>query len=278
MVIDSELLPTWRQAMRAKAKALHIKGTILLSAQDGINLFVAGEPLQLEEFKQYICSYPEIGKLHFKDSESTDRPFSRMLVKIKNETIAFGVDQVIPHKKTAPYVSPEQLQQWYENNKEMVVLDTRNDYEIALGSFDNAIDLNIKSFRDFPEAVKNLPQTIKDKPVVTFCTGGIRCEKAAEYMLQLGFKEVYQLHGGILNYFDKCQEKHYHGECFVFDKRVAVDHTLKETATKQCYACRMPLTPEKQEGLKQCPFCKGNPYMGKRARTKQQGYVGESAK
>ena len=121
------------------------------------------------------------------------------------------------------------------------MLDTRNDYEVRIGAFDNAVDLGIKHFRDFPAALAKLPESAKKKPVVTYCTGGIRCEKAAELMSQEGFEQVYQLDGGIINYFEKCAGDHYHGECFVFDQRVALDPELKETKTVQCYACEIQL-------------------------------------
>lgn len=245
----------------SKAKELSLKGTILLSTE-GINLFVAGLNEHIDDFFNHLDTYPSFKNLEKKRSVSQEKPFTRMLVRIKKEIISMGHQEIQPEKATAPHLSPEEFKRWYDENKNMLVLDTRNTYEVELGTFDKAIDLNIESFRDFPEAVVEMSEEDKAKPVVTFCTGGIRCEKAAQFMLNNGFKEVYQLDGGILNYFEKCSGEHYSGECFVFDKRVAVDTALNETTTTQCYACRMPLKLE-QVALS-CPYCQGDPRNGKR--------------
>ena len=144
--------------------------------------------------------------------------------------------------RNAAYKAFSELKKWYQEKHDMIVLDTRNDFEVKLGTFENAMDLHIEHFREFSDAVDLLPADLKEKPIVTFCTGGIRCEKAAELMLQKGFKNVYQLDGGILNYFEKCGGDFYRGDCFVFDQRVAVNSELKETQAKQCFDCRTPLS------------------------------------
>lgn len=251
--IAEDRLPELRASLRSRTRAAGMKGTILLSPE-GINLFVAGTREQIELLRSMLDETEEFRGLDFKESPSTDQPFTRMLVKIKKEIIAFGQDSVDPLKHVAPYITPQELAEMYAENEDMIVLDTRNDYEIQLGTFDDAVGLDIKNFRDFPAALANAGLD-KSKTVVTFCTGGIRCEKAAEFMLQQGFKDVRQLEGGILRYFEHIGQDHYHGECFVFDKRVAVNHELNETATVQCYECRSPITAEQQREFQgQCPY------------------------
>lgn len=254
VTLKEAILPDLRAVFKDKAVSLNLKGTILLSTE-GINLFLAGERDNIDEFKAFLAERPSFQEMWFKESYSDHQPFSRMLVRLKKEVISMGHAEIEPEKETAPHLPPEILKQWYENNKEMIVLDTRNDYEVELGTFENALDLNIETFRAFPDAIDMLPEEMKEKPIVTFCTGGIRCEKAAQLMLNKGFKEVYQLEGGILNYFEQCGGEHYEGECFVFDKRVALDGNLKETTTQQCYACRspLPLAQQPKDGI--CPHC-----------------------
>lgn len=256
MPLPLEALPEWRQHLRTEAMRLGIKGSILLS-HEGVNMFLAALPEAIAAFRVVLTElHAEFADLWFKESYSEAQPFSRMLVKIKKEIIAMGCDDIAPHTATAPYVTPQQLDEWYAAGKDMVLLDTRNDYEVALGTFEAAVDLNIKKFRDFPEAMVQLGDALKDKTVVTFCTGGIRCEKAAAWMQQQGYQDVYQLEGGILNYFEQSPHAHYQGECFVFDKRVAVDVDLQETPTTQCYGCRQPLTKAVQMAkLTHCPDC-----------------------
>ncbi len=257
---ESEL-PVLRADLKEKALESGIKGTILLSTE-GINLFLAGEVEGIETFKQVLASNPHFGQLTYKESLSDEQPFSRMLVRLKKEIISMGCPEIRPESEAAPHLSPEELKEWYLQGKKMVILDTRNDYEVKLGTFDQAVDLNIKSFRDFPKVIENLPEEMKTLPIVTFCTGGIRCEKAAQLMLNRGFRNVYQLDGGILNYFEKVGGDHYHGECFVFDKRVAVNHRLEETATVQCYSCRNPLSADEQQNAAgTCPFCGENKFL-----------------
>eukprot|EP00640_Fibrocapsa_japonica_P006459 CAMPEP_0113942288 /NCGR_PEP_ID=MMETSP1339-20121228/8028_1 /TAXON_ID=94617 /ORGANISM="Fibrocapsa japonica" /LENGTH=186 /DNA_ID=CAMNT_0000946691 /DNA_START=297 /DNA_END=857 /DNA_ORIENTATION=- /assembly_acc=CAM_ASM_000762 len=183
-----------------------------------------------------------------------------MLVKIKKEIIAFGVESIHPEKsQPCPHVKPRQLLDWLRDEKEEVVLlDTRNDYEYELGTFQGAVTLDLQHFRDFPNVVKDLPESLKGRKIVTFCTGGVRCEKAGPYLIQNGFSNVYQLHGGILKYFEDCGSEHYDGDCYVFDKRVALDPNLSETKTIMCFACRQPLSPELQTNLPNCPKCGKN--------------------
>lgn len=203
---------------RQKATESALKGTILLSTE-GINLMLAGELRNVEQFKQFLKEETSVGDLIYKESFSDDFPFLRLFVRIKPEIISMGCPEIKPAGKTAPSVSPEIFRRWYRDKKEMIILDVRNDYEVAAGHFANALDLNLQTFREFPEALDQLSENIKSKPIVTYCTGGIRCEKASALMLEKGFQEVYQLDGGILNYLECCGEEFYEGDCFVFDNR-----------------------------------------------------------
>jgi RluA family pseudouridine synthase len=248
-----------RGRLLERCRGLGLKGTILL-APEGINLFIAGEPDAVEVLLADLRLLPGLADLKPKYSESATQPFSRMLVRLKKEIIAFGVPGVDPAAYTSPRLEPRELKRWLDEEKPVILLDTRNDYEIKLGTFRNAIPARISHFRDFPSAVAHLPETMKSIPMVTFCTGGIRCEKAAPYMEQVGFKEVYQLEGGILKYFEEVGSDHYDGECFVFDQRVGVDPALRETSSHVCHACQTPLTEAEQLDPRfvehvSCPYC-----------------------
>lgn len=241
---------------------LSLKGSILIS-EEGINVFLAGLEHALDTFSQQL---PSLGlpKIEFKKSPSEAIPFKKLLIKIKPEIITVGRPDISPIRTPAPYIEPEVLKAWLDEGREVVLLDTRNDYEIYLGKFKDAIDCDIKNFHEFPEAIQKLDPALKQKTIVTYCTGGIRCEKAAPILMEAGFTDVYQLEGGILQYFEDCQDAHYEGECFVFDKRIAVNSHLQETETVQCFACRMPVTPDAQESPHykigySCPFCFDKP-------------------
>ena len=193
-----------------------------------------------------VRSIPGLADLTPKESASAEQPYNRMLVKIKKEIIAFGVAGIDPARQPAAKLSPRTLKQWLDEGRAITLLDTRNDYEIRLGTFRGAVAAGIDHFRDFPEAVRRLPPAVKDRPIVMFCTGGIRCEKAGPFMAREGY-DVFQLDGGILKYFEECGGAHYDGECFVFDRRVGLDPNLQETKSVMCFACQMPLTEEDQK-------------------------------
>src|SRR5579871_737009 len=235
-----------RERLFELCKSWGLKGTILLSTE-GINLFVAGLRPQIDLLLAELRAIPGLEDLTAKISESAEQPFHRMLVKIKKEIIAFGVEGIDPARKPAPKLSPRELKQWLDEGRPITLLDTRNDYEVKLGSFRNALPIGIKNFRQFPDAVRALPVEMKRTPIVMFCTGGIRCEKAGPFMLNEGFEQVFQLDGGILKYFEECGGEHYDGECFVFDGRVGVDAGLQETESCVCFNCQSPLTPEEQD-------------------------------
>ncbi len=181
--------------------------------------FLAGLPQAIEDFLTFLKQYRIFDDIIFQKTWSEQQPFRRLLVKIKKEIISMGKKEITPEKNPAPYLNPLQFKQWLDENKDLYILDARNQYEIEKGTFCHAVNLNLKHFRHFPEAAKQLPEHVKEKAVVTFCTGGIRCEKAALYLMKLGFKEVYQLEGGIINYFNQCGDQHFQGACFVFDER-----------------------------------------------------------
>jgi UPF0176 protein len=224
--LPHDFLAELQIGLKKETQRLGLKGSILLS-QEGINLFLAGQRKAIIEFQEQLNSFPAFKNLSFKESLSDFQPFKRMLVKIKKEIIPFGIDSIRPELHTATSITPETLQNWLKERPNLVLLDTRNSFEVEFGSFKNSIHLELKHFRDFPKAVQKLPNTIKKSPVVTFCTGGIRCEKASAFLLESGFDEVYQLEGGILNYFEKCGSHHYDGLCFVFDDRKALTPALE---------------------------------------------------
>jgi len=211
--------------LKSQSLALELKGTILIS-EEGINVCVCGSRTAIESFYTFLS--PRFPDIDFKESISDHQPFKQMLIKIKPEIITFGQLGISPITNPAPNIAPETLKQWLDDGKEMLILDTRNDYEVQIGKFKNAMTLDIQNFRDFATAVEQLPENYKNMPIVTYCTGGIRCEKAAPFLMNVGFKEVYQLEGGILKYLKICGNAHYEGACFVFDKRIAVDCHLKE--------------------------------------------------
>ena len=236
-----------------------MRGTILLSTE-GINVFVSADSAAADRLLVRLKTIPGLADLTAKISESDHQPFNRMLVKIKKEIIAFGVSGIDPGRRPAPRLQPRQLKQWLDEGRAITLLDTRNTYEVKLGTFRGARTLELDHFRQFPAAVTALPGNLKHEPVVTFCTGGIRCEKAAALLETTGFTNVFQLDGGILHYFEECGGAHYEGDCFVFDKRVAVDASLRETDAALCFVCQTPLTLAEQKDFRyvesvSCPYC-----------------------
>jgi UPF0176 protein len=252
-------LKSLRASLQRQCEDWELKGTILLSPE-GINLFVAGAPEKIEQLLAQLRSLPGLETLQAKVSKTDHQPFRRMLVRIKKEIIAFGVEGIDPARRTSAKLAPRELKRWLDDGRPITLLDARNDYEVKLGTFRNAVPIGIDQFRDFPRAVARLAPELKQQPIVMFCTGGIRCEKAGPFMEREGFQNVFQLDGGILKYFEECGEAHYDGECFVFDGRVGVDASLQETDSRQCFNCQSPLTKAEQqhehyvEG-QSCPYC-----------------------
>jgi len=250
------------EQMRAPLKKIcdyhNLMGTILLSPE-GINFVLSAARDRIDAFVDHIRTDERFEDIWIKYSESEECAFRKMNVRLKKEIISMGDPSIIPHEFTGAKIDPLEFKSWIDQGKELTILDTRNDYEIRLGTFENAVDFDIGSFRQFPQAVANcdLP---KDKPLVMFCTGGIRCEKASAVMLNQGFQEVYQIQGGILNYFEQTNGAHWNGECFVFDRRVGLDGNLQETKSDVCWACREPLSIEEQKSPQfvqgmSCPYC-----------------------
>ena len=233
----TELL-TLQKTLKEECLSIGIKGTILIS-EEGINFCVAGTPDAVTRFKALLATDVRLADIVFKESLSDFIPYKRMLVKIRQEIIPLsGID---PTLQPAPVITAPELKQWIDEGKDFVLLDTRNNYEVEFGTFKNAMTFDIRHFRTFARFVEQLPDELKEKPIVSFCTGGVRCEKAAPLLLQQGFKEVYQLDGGILAYFEQCGGAHYQGDCYVFDQRIAVNPQLEPARVAQCFLCSFPI-------------------------------------
>jgi UPF0176 protein len=215
-----------KATLQQHCQDLELKGTILLSFE-GINIVLAGTEEGVASFQAAMRADPRFADLRFKRSASAYQPFERMLVKIKKEIITLRVPGLDPAKERAPAVAPAELKRWLDEGREVVLLDTRNAFEVEAGTFDGALDLRLSSFGQFAAAADRLDASLKDKTIVTFCTGGIRCEKAAPVLIGKGFRNVFQLDGGILQYFEECGDAHFNGRCFVFDQRVALDGNLE---------------------------------------------------
>ena len=239
--------------------SLELKGSVYLSP-NGINFSLAGSEEAVEQYLNFMEQDKRFLDVPLKKTYSETQPFRRMRVRPKKEIISLGRDDINPRELTGDYVTPQELYAMYENNEDMVVLDTRNEYETRVGLFENAVDLQLDTFRDFPNAIEQLPDEYKDKQIVMYCTGGIRCEKASAVMLKAGFSDVKQLEGGVLDYFKETGGKYWNGDCFVFDDRVALDTDLKETEYIYCYICREPLSGEEKASPdfkinEHCPYC-----------------------
>jgi UPF0176 protein len=230
-----------RAPLLAFCDARGIRGTLLL-AEEGINGTIAGTPRAISEVLAYLRSDDRLADLECKFSYNTDRPFLRMKVKLKKEIVTMGRPGIDPNQSVGRYASPEQWNALVDD-PDCLVIDTRNDYEVEIGTFQGAINPNTTSFREFPEWVEENLDPSKHKKVAMFCTGGIRCEKSTSLLVSMGFEDVWHLQGGILNYLEKTpvEQTRWNGECFVFDSRVSVDHHLEKGRYDQCYACRFPI-------------------------------------
>jgi UPF0176 protein len=244
----------------ARAKEAGIRGSLLI-AKEGINGTIAGEEPSLRAFLDYLRSDPRLADLVHKESWTDEMPFLRMKVRKKKEIVTIGLPEVDPTKLVGTYVKPKDWNALI-SDPNVVLVDTRNDYEVEIGTFQGAIDPNTTSFGEFPEWTQTAPELQGKTKVAMFCTGGIRCEKASSYMLSQGVEEVFHLEGGILKYLEEIpkDESMWEGECFVFDERVAVDHDLKPGKYTMCFGCRRPVSPEMKQDPKYmegvcCPHC-----------------------
>ncbi len=249
-----------RAPLQERCDALGITGTLLL-AGEGINGTIAGTRSGIDQILAYLRSDPRLADLEHKESVADLPPFYRMKVKLKKEIVTMGVPGINPTELVGQYVKPEDWNALI-SDPDVLLVDTRNDYEVDVGTFKGAVDPRITTFREFPAYVKNNFDPEKQPRVAMFCTGGIRCEKASAYMLQQGFSEVYHLQGGILKYLENIPEEQsmWQGECFVFDQRVAVGQGLTPGHYELCYGCARPITAEdktspKYEESVSCPHC-----------------------
>lgn len=256
-------LPDYRSlqpSLTAICQAQAVKGTILL-APEGTNGTLAGTPSGIDQVLSCIKEDQRLSDMEVKFSMATTPPFARLKVRLKKEIVTIGLPEVSPVQQVGTYVAP---QAWNDIicDPEVTVIDTRNDYEVAMGSFDRAQNPETASFHEFPDFAKQQLDPAKHKKIAMFCTGGIRCEKASSYLLSQGFEQVYHLKGGILKYLEEIpeQESLWQGECFVFDERVAIRHGLKPGTHGMCYACGHPVSPADQASAQyelevSCPHC-----------------------
>ena len=249
-----------REPLLDACQSAGTRGTLLL-AREGINGTIAGSREGVDQVLAYLRCDPRLSDLEHKESVDDHMPFYRMKVKLKKEIVTMGVNGIDPNLAVGTYVKPADWNSLL-NDPEVMLIDTRNDYEYSIGTFRGAIDPHTTSFREFPAFVRTHLDPRKQKKIAMFCTGGIRCEKASAFMLQEGFEEVYHLQGGILKYLEEVpqQDSMWEGECFVFDNRVAVNHRLEKGQYDQCYGCRHPITEQDKLSDKYhkgvcCPRC-----------------------
>lgn len=251
---------SYRQPLLDLMKQEGVRGTLLL-AHEGINGTVAGSEAAVMRLLDWLKTHPVFEGLSHKESFCDENPFYRTKVKLKKEIVTMGVEGIDPRHIVGTYVKPKEWNALI-SDPEVLVVDTRNDYEVAIGSFSRALNPNTKTFREFPQYVAENLDPRQHKKVAMFCTGGIRCEKSTAYLKQNGFEEVYHLEGGILKYLEEvpAEDSLWRGECFVFDNRVTVGHGLKPGDYDQCHACRMPISKADQEHAHfeqgvSCPHC-----------------------
>ena len=240
-----------------------VRGTLLL-AKEGINGTVAGSQAGIDTLLSWLSEDPRLADIVHKESYDEEMPFYRTKVKLKKEIVTMGIEGIDPKQVVGTYVKPKDWNALI-SDPDVVLVDTRNNYEVEIGTFKNAVNPNTVSFREFPAYVQENMDPTKQKKIAMFCTGGIRCEKSTAYMKEQGYNEVYHLEGGILKYLEEVpkEETMWEGECFVFDNRVSVNHDLEKGLYDQCHACRMPITEEEkqhekyQEGVS-CHHCFDN--------------------
>lgn len=249
-----------QQPLLEYCQSQNIKGTILL-AKEGINGTIAGTRQSIDHTLAYLRSHLPFSDLEHKESTATDLPFARLKVRLKKEIVTLGIPEIDPNQQVGTYVAPQDWNQVI-SDPEVTLIDTRNQYEVEIGTFQGAINPQTESFREFPEYIAKNIDPKQHPKVAMFCTGGIRCEKASSYLLAQGFQEVYHLKGGILKYLEQIspEESLWQGECFVFDERVTVKEGLKIGNYELCYACGHPISEADKaspyyEPIISCPYC-----------------------
>lgn len=252
-----------RPSLKGFCEVQGIKGTLLL-AKEGINGTIAGTRTAIDAVVSYLKTVGPFQKLEYKESKAKTMPFMRLKIKLKKEIVTFGVEAASPTKMVGTYVLPSDWNQLISRS-DVITIDTRNDYEVMIGSFKGAVNPQTATFKDFIDYTKKNLMQHKDKPIAMYCTGGIRCERSTSYLKAIGFKEVYHLKGGILKYLEEVPKEKslWEGECFVFDQRVAVKHDLELGSYDMCFGCRMPINDQDKasecflEGV-HCPHCHNN--------------------
>lgn len=268
-------LPELKADIEKLAREQNLKGTVLLAAE-GINASIMGHEGPVRHFLNTLQADSRIGSFMEEKSNPTDLlTHKRMLVKIKKEIVTMHKENLIPEEDTGSYLTPEEFKKWCDEGKEMILVDTRNDYEVSVGTFKGALDPKTKSFGEFPEWLEKNLSHHKDSTIVTYCTGGIRCEKATAYMKKEGYKDVYQIKGGILQYFADLAKNgdapYWEGDCVVFDKRLAVAPDLHPTRKELCFHCFTHLNPDNKVEIQMtggflCKTCYGTLESRKRER------------
>ena len=249
---------SYQMPVKNKCAELEIMGSIILSPE-GINVMMAGVESKIQEFINFLEQDLKFPPIDYRKSFSKEIPYNRLLIKVKNYIVAgeqykFGADN-------GKALEPKEFKKWLDENKEMTVIDVRNDYENRVGKFSKSVDFGSYNFNEFPQiAREKLGHLDRNETIVSICTGGIKTEKASIVLKDMGFKNVFFLKGGIIKYFEECGNDHYQGDCFIFDKRVAIDSKLQETGATMCYNCRAPVSPEEQKSPqyvpeKSCPHC-----------------------
>lgn len=233
-----------QSTVKMRCEELEIKGTLLI-ANEGINGTISGAAANIDSILDFLSSIPEFADMVWKLSTSPEQPFARLKVRLKREIVTMGQPDVDPRGAVGQYIEPEDWNDFI-SAEDVVVIDTRNDYEVSIGTFDGAIDPKTKSFREFPSWWEDNKQRFANQKVAMFCTGGIRCEKSTSYLRSQGIEEVFHLKGGILKYLEEVPEEKsvWNGECFVFDGRVSVGHGLEIGPHQLCFGCRRPIMPE----------------------------------
>ena len=262
-------------SLRSICEANGIIGTLLI-ATEGINGTIAGRSEGLEELLDALREDERFADIDVKLSHAKERPFYRLKVKVKKEIVTMGVEGVSPSSVVGEYVDPNDWNQLI-SDPDVVLIDTRNDYESVVGSFEGAVHPNTRNFREFPDWLAEQDDISKDKKIAMFCTGGIRCEKATSFMKEQGYEHVYHLKGGILRYLEEVEADNslWNGSCFVFDQRVGIEHELKESTLSLCYACGFPVSEEERKSEQyeagvSCPNCFGTYSEEQRARLRER--------